>query len=60
MKGQKYCQMLPLEHFAILLTCFNQMIDLKTNYGLLFEWSLKTDFTVYTKTLPTQIKIAFF
>ena len=38
--------MLPLEHSAILLTCIKRYSVLKTNFGLLFEWSLKTGFTV--------------
>ena len=37
------CSMLPLEHSAILLTCIKQW-----SVGLLFEWLLKTGFTVYT------------
>ena len=37
--------MLPLEHFAILLTCIQRQLGLKTNFGLLFEWPLKTGFT---------------
>ena len=40
--------MLPLEHSAILLTCIKQESVLKTNFGLLFEWPLKTGFTVST------------
>ena len=42
--------MLPLELSAILLTCIKQKSVLKTNFGLLFEWSLKTDFTVISDT----------
>ena len=41
--------MLPLEHSAILLTCINRKLVMKTNFGLHFEWPLKTDFTVVAK-----------
>ena len=44
-EGRKYCRMLPLEHSAILLTCIMQSSVLK-KIGLLFEWLLKTGFTV--------------
>ena len=40
--------MLPLEHSAILLTCIKRKSALKTNFGLLFDWQLKTGFTVVT------------
>ena len=39
--------MLPLEHSAILLTCIKSLLVLKTIFGLLFEWLLKTGFTVH-------------
>ena len=48
MEGQKYCIMLPLEHLAILLTCVKRQSVLKTNFGLLFELSFKTGFTVHS------------
>ena len=35
-----------MEHSAILLTCIKRLSVLKTNFGLLFEWPLKTGFTV--------------
>ena len=46
-EGQKYCRMLPLEHSAIILTCIiiSDKSVLKTNFGVLFEWPLKTGFT---------------
>ena len=44
--------MLPLEHSAILLTCIKQLLVLKTNFGLLFEWPLKTGFTVLINGIP--------
>ena len=31
-EGQKYCRMLPLEHFAILMTCTKRSSVLKTNF----------------------------
>ena len=33
-------------HSAIVLTCIKQQFDLKTIFGLPFEWQLKTGFTV--------------
>ena len=38
--------MLPLEHSAILLTCIKRQSVLKTYFCVLFEWPLKTGFTV--------------
>ena len=35
------------EHSAILLTCIKQNLVFKTNFGLLFEWPLKTGSTVH-------------
>ena len=44
--GQKYCRMLQGEHSAILLT-FNKLpFVFKTFVLSIFEWPLKTDFTV--------------
>ena len=42
----------PLKHPAILLTYIKRKKVLKHNFGLLFEWPLKTDFTAqnYEKT----------
>ena len=34
---------------AILLTCIEQYSVLKTNFGLLFVWPLKTGFIVFSK-----------
>ena len=42
--------MLPLEHSAILLTCIKRYLVLKTNFGILFKWPLKTGFTVFITT----------
>ena len=38
--------MLPLEHSAKLLTCIKRYSILKNNFGIHFEWPLKTGFTV--------------
>ena len=45
--GQKYCRML-LEHSAILLTFIKLPFVLKTFVLSIFEWPLKTGFTVVT------------
>ena len=47
--GQKYCRMLQGEHSAILLTCIEQPHGFKTFVLSIFEWPLKTGFTVYRK-----------
>ena len=47
--GQKYCRMLPLEHSAILLTFIKLPFVIKTFVLSIFEWPLKTGFTVCTK-----------
>ena len=39
--------MLPLEHSAILLTCTQRLSVLKTIFGVLFKWPLKTGFIIY-------------
>ena len=39
--GRKYCRMLPLEHAATFLTCIKPK-----QFFVLFEWPLKTGFTV--------------
>ena len=50
--GQKYCNMLPLEHSAILLTCIDPhsfiklLFAIKTFVLSIFEWLLKTGYTV--------------
>ena len=31
---------------ALLLTCIKQYLVLKTHFGVIFEWPLKTGFTV--------------
>ena len=44
--GQKYCRMLQGEHSAILLICIKQPHGFKTFVLSIFEWPLKTGFTV--------------
>ena len=46
MKVESIAECSHLEHSAILLTCIKQILVLKTNVGLLFEWPLKTGSTV--------------
>ena len=45
--GQTYCRMLQWEHFAILLTFIKLPFSIKTFVLYIFEWPLKTGFTVY-------------
>ena len=44
--GQKYCRMLQGEHSAILLTFIKLPFVIKIFVLSIFEWPLKTDFTV--------------
>ena len=44
--GQKYCRMLQGEHSAILSTCIKLPHGFKTFVLSIFEWPLKTGFTV--------------
>ena len=44
--GQKYCRMLPLEHSAILSTFIKLPFVVKIFVLSVFEWPLKTGFTV--------------
>ena len=44
--GQKYCRMLPLEHSAIISTFIKLPFVFKAFVLSIFEWPLKTDFTV--------------
>ena len=44
--GQKYCRMLQGEHSAILSTFIKLPFDFKTFVLFIFEWPLKTGFTV--------------
>ena len=45
--GQKYCRMLQGEHSAILLTFVKLTFVIKIFVLSIFEWPLKTGFTVY-------------
>ena len=45
--GQKYCRMLPFEHSAILSAFIRLPFVFKTFVLSIFEWLLKTGFTVY-------------
>ena len=44
--GQKYCVILPLEHSAILSTFIKLPFVIKIFVLSIFEWPLKTGFTV--------------
>ena len=44
---QKYCRMLQWEHSAILLTFIKLPFVIKTFVLSIFEWLLKTGFTVH-------------
>ena len=46
--GQKYCIMLQGEHSAILSTVIKLPFVIKIFVLFIFEWQLKTGFTVYT------------
>ena len=49
-----------MEHSAILFTCIKQytnVIGHKTNFSLLFEWSLKTGFTVVSVAEETGLSL---
>ena len=45
--GQKYCRMLQGEHSAILSTFIKLPFAIKSFILSIFEWPLKTGFTVY-------------
>ena len=44
--GQKYCRMLPSEHSAILSTFIKLPFVIKIFVLSIFEWPIKTGFTV--------------
>ena len=44
--GQKYYRRIQGEHSAILLTCIKLQFDIKIFVLSIFEWPLKTGFTV--------------
>ena len=45
--GQKYCRMLQVEHSAILSTFFKLPFLIKISVLSIFEWRLKTGFTLH-------------
>ena len=47
--GQKYCRMLSLEHSVILSTFIKLPFAIHTFVLSIFEWPLKTGFTVVVK-----------
>ena len=47
MKVESIAECSPLEHSVILLTCIKRLLVLKNYFCFLFEWPLKTGFTVY-------------
>ena len=49
--GQKYCRMLQREHSAILSTCIKLPHGFKTFVLSVFEWPLKTAFTVFVQLI---------
>ena len=60
--GQKYCRMLQGEHSAILSTLIKLPFVIKTFVLSIFEWPLKTGFTVVQQyaivdTLPWYVAI---
>ena len=46
--GQKYCRMLQREHSAILSTCIKLTFVINIFVLSIFEWPLKTGFTVFS------------
>ena len=52
--GQRYCRMLQWEHSAILSTSIKLPFDIKI--FVLFEWQLKTGFTVSSKGLLVLVQ----
>ena len=47
--GLKYCRMLQGEHPAILYTCIKQPFVIHIFVLSIFEWPLKTGFTVFVQ-----------
>ena len=58
--GHKYCRMLQSEHSAILLTFIKLLFDIKTFVLSIFEWPLKTGFTVAKLLHPPPKGIPLF
>ena len=55
--GQKYCRMLQGEHSAILSTFIKLPFVIKIFVLPIFEWPLKTGFTVQCMQMKAQTKI---
>ena len=53
--GQKFCRMLQ-EHSAILSTCIKIPSFFKTSVLSIFEWPLKTGFTVLELYMDAKVK----
>ena len=54
--GQKYCRMLQGEHSAILLTFIKLRFVIKISVMSIFEWPLKTGFTVHVCTPRNRLR----
>ena len=54
--GQKYCRILPLEHFAKLLTFIKLPFVIKIFVLSIFEWPFYTDFTVSSNATNTDLR----
>ena len=52
--GQRYCRMLPLEHYAIHATFINLPFSIKFVLSL-FKWPHKTCFTVYQSLCYNEV-----
>ena len=52
-------RMLPLEHSAVLLTCFKLPHGFQTFVLSIFEWPLKTGFTVFYVVLRLDFRLLY-
>ena len=60
-EGRKYCRMPQGQHSAILSTCTKRFLVLKTNCVVLYEYPLRTGFTVFTfRTLCWTTALFYF
>ena len=55
--GQKYCRMLQVEHSAILSTFIKLSFVMKIFVLSLFEWPLKTGFTVLSICFDLRLRV---
>ena len=55
--GQKYCRMLQREHSEILSTLIKLTFVIKVLVLSIFEWVLKTGFTVFEYEIIHQISV---